>query len=320
MLPTPDLEAGPKPARPSEAPAAGSSHPAPVASPPPPPEIPSAVIDAGDEFAEVVIEAPQGWVAVDWEELARSRELLYFFAWRDVKVRYKQTVLGLSWAVLQPLTSMLIFTLVFGRYAGKLPGDVAYPIYVFAGLIPWAFFSNGLMASSQSLLNNQQLLAKIYFPRLFLPAATLGPFLVEMAVSLGLYAVILAVYRTLPSWHVIFLPVVIALLILAVVGLGCLLSALTVLYRDFRVIVPFVLQAMLFLSQVIIPLDHLPDPIRWLLAVNPMFGLVSAFRASVIGTPFDPIVLVISTASTLLVLAAGVAFFGRVERQFADIA
>jgi hypothetical protein len=165
------------------------------------------VIDAGDEFAEVVIEAPQGWVAVDWEELARSRELLYFFAWRDVKVRYKQTVLGLSWAVLQPLTSMLIFTLVFGRYAGKLPGDVAYPIYVFAGLIPWAFFSNGLMASSQSLLNNQQLLAKIYFPRLFLPAATLGPFLVEMAVSLGLYAVILAVYRTLPSWHVIFLPV-----------------------------------------------------------------------------------------------------------------
>jgi lipopolysaccharide transport system permease protein len=271
------------------------------------------------ELAETVIHPRTGWVAVDWNELIHGRELLYFFIWRDIKVRYKQTVIGIAWAVLQPLCTLLIFSFVFGRLAHVPSEDLPYPVFAFAGLIPWMFFSQGVSAAGQSLVNQQHLLSKIYFPRLFIPTAVVGAYLLDMMISFGLYAGILAIYGVTPSWQIILMPVLVALTIVATLGAGFALSALTAMYRDFRAIVPFLLQITMFLSPVIYPAYMIPNRFRLVAALNPMYGIIDAYRSSILGRPWNLDILAISTAASFALLTFGLFYFRKAERLVVDI-
>lgn len=269
---------------------------------------------------QLVIEPRRGWIPINWGEMYEFRELLYFLIWRDVKVRYKQTVLGVGWAVLQPVLAMLIFTVIFGRFA-KIPSDGApYAVFVYAGLLPWTFFSSGVSQGGLSLVSQQHLLTKVYLPRLFVPAASVGGALVDLAVSFGVYAVLLVAYGVAPTWGILCLPLLVLATILAALGLSFLLAALTVSYRDFRYVVPFMMQILMYLSPVVYSTSLIPERWQWLAALNPMSGIIDAFRAAILGSPLNPITLSISILSTLGLLVAGVAYFRSVERRFADIA
>ena len=235
-------------------------------------------------------------------------------------MRYKQTVLGPAWAILQPLILMLIFTFVFGRVAQIRPKGFDYPVFVFAGLIPWTLFSQGMSQSALSLINQQNLLTKVYFPRLFVPIAAACVFLVDLAISLVIYAVVLLYYRTVPSWTIIFLPPLVLLTLIATLAFGILISALTVFYRDFKHIVPFLTQIFMFITPVIYPADMLTRNYQWVLAFNPMFGIVSAYRWAILGLDWNFPILAISTASALGLFVFAVFYFRRTERRFADFA
>jgi lipopolysaccharide transport system permease protein len=269
---------------------------------------------------ELVIRPRPGWIAIDWKELWTSRELLGFLVWRDVKVRYKQAVLGVMWAVLQPLFTMLIFTAIFGKFA-KVPSDgVPYAAFVFAGLIPWTFFSNSVTQASQSLINQQSLLTKIYLPRILIPAASIGGALVDLAISFGIFAVILMYYGIVPGWGVLLVPVLLLVTVAATLGIGMALAAITVTYRDFRFVVPFMIQSWLYISPVIYPVSVIPKEWHWALAINPMSGLIEAYRSAFFGLPWDISSLCISVASSVVLLVFGLFYFRKTERRFADIA
>ena len=273
----------------------------------------------------LIIEPTHGWVRLNVKELVRHRELLYFLVWRDVKVRYKQTVLGVAWALLVPIFSMLIFTAIFGNFAGlknKLPPELiaAYPVYVYAGLLPWLFFSNAVSLGGQSLVNQQQLLTKIYFPRLYVPTATVCGGLVDMAISLVVFAGLMMWFGLYPSWRLIALPGAITLTIVASLGIAYLLSALTVSYRDFRFVIPFMVQAWQFLSPVVYPSSIVPERYRLLYALNPMAGAIEAFRWATLGVPCSWSTIAVSSLSSLLLFGLGVMYFRKTERRFADIA
>jgi homopolymeric O-antigen transport system permease protein len=276
--------------------------------------------EADPEFSEILIRPRAGWIAIDWKELIHFRELLYYLALRDLKIRYKQTSLGVAWAVLQPLFTMIIVTIIFGRFAGLPSEGVPYAVFVFAGLIPWTFFYNGVTTSGLSLVNQQQMLTKIYFPRLFVPTSAIGVFLVDLMISLVIYALILAFYRFVPSWQIVFLPPIVLLTILATLGLGYTLAASIVLYRDIRHTVPFFMQILMYVSPVIYPLSMLSPRYRRLLSLNPLCGIIGAYRSSILGTPWDLGELAISTATTVALFAFGLYYFRRTERYFADIA
>ena len=273
----------------------------------------------------LVIQRKTGWVGVDFPELWRFRELMYFLVWRDVKVRYKQTVLGVAWAVLVPVFSMVIFTVIFGNFAGlknELPAHLAaaYPVYVYAGLLPWLLFSNAISMGGLSLINQQQLLTKVYFPRLFVPTATVTGGLVDMAVSLVVFAGLMALYGLVPSVHILLLPLFIGLAWLASVGIAFALSALTVSYRDFRFVIPFLAQVWQYVSPVVYPTSMVPEKYHLIFALNPLVGIIEGFRSCVFGTPLPWRLVAVSTASTLALFVYGVAYFRKTERRFADIA
>jgi lipopolysaccharide transport system permease protein len=269
---------------------------------------------------EIVIRPRSGWMSIDWRELYQFRELLYFLAWRDVKVRYKQTVLGVAWAVLQPLFTMVIFTLIFGRIAGISSEGSPYPVFVFAALIPWTFFATGIGQAGTSLVSQQNLLSKIYFPRLFVPTAAVCANLVDLMITLGLYSCILLAYRIVPSWRVVYLPLLVGLTVILTLGLGYALAALTVLYRDIRHLIPFLVQILLYLSPVIYPPAVLPRSYRWVLSLNPMCGLIEGYRWAILGAPSDLASLGVAAVLSLGLFAFGLYYFRRTERHFADIA
>ena len=274
---------------------------------------------------ELVIEPRRGWIAINAREMWHHRELLFFLIWRDVKVRYKQTVLGVAWAVLVPVLSMLVFTVIFGNFAGlkdTLPAGLrnAYPVYVYAGLLPWLFFSNAISLGGLSLVNQQQLLTKIYFPRLFVPTATVGGGLVDMGISFCIFAGLMAVYGITPSMGIIFLLPLVSLTVVASLGIAFLLSALTVSYRDFKFVIPFLVQIWQFLSPVVYPSTIVPERYRWLLALNPLTGIVDGFRSALLGTPPPWLSVGISSLSTVALFTLGLLYFRNAERRFADIA
>ena len=280
---------------------------------------------AGDrpptEFHELVIRPRSGWMPIDWEEMWAYHELLWFLVWRDISVRYKQTILGSAWAILQPLMLMTIFTVVFGRFAKFDSEGLPYPVFVFAGLIPWTMFSQGFPQAALSLINQQNLLTKVYFPRIFVPVAAALVFVVDMVFSLGIYAVILLYYRIAPSWTIIFLPVLILLTLIATLSVGLTLAALTVFYRDFKNIVPFLTQIFMYVTPVIYPAKLITRPLyRWILSLNPMFGLVTAYRSAILGLEWDVGSLVISVASGVSLFIFSVFYFRKTERRFADFA
>jgi lipopolysaccharide transport system permease protein len=277
-------------------------------------------VDPDTAYAETVIRPRSGWVGINWQEMVAQRELLIFLIWRDVSVRYKQTILGSAWAVLQPLLMMLIFTLVFGRFVDKGTPEISvpYPVFIFAGLIPWTLFSQGYAQAALSLASHQHLLSKVYFPRLFIPIAAASVYLVDLAYSLGIYALILLYYRITPSWTIVFLPLLVGLTLIATLSLGIMLSALTVFYRDIRHVVPFLTQILLFVTPVIYPLSALPERFHYLLALNPMFGIVVAYRTAIFGGSWHWPVFAISSTSAIVSFLFAIFYFRRTERQFAD--
>jgi lipopolysaccharide transport system permease protein len=268
---------------------------------------------------ELVIEAGRSEEHY-WRDLWRYRELMGFLAWRDVRVRYKQAVLGIAWALLQPVVTTVIFVFVFGRLARMPDGGVPYPLVVLAGLLPWQLFSSALTGSSGSLVSNASLISKVYFPRLIVPLSSLGVALIDFAVVLGLFVAAACWYGHWPTWHWLMLPVFIALTVAAAFGLGLWLTALTVKYRDFKFIVPFLLQVGIFVSPVGYRTDFFPNW-RQLLSLNPLTGIIDGFRWCLLGGthPLSLWSLATSVGLIGLTIATGLWFFRRTERRFADV-
>lgn len=255
-----------------------------------------------------------------WADLWRFRELFYFLAWRDILVRYKQTVIGIAWAVVRPLLTMAVLTIVFGRIAGLPAEGVPYALLVFSAVLPWQFFANALAESSSSLVGNANLISKIYFPRMIVPASSVIVSLVDFVISAALLGVLFVWYQFLPTWRIATLPVFTLLAFVAALGPGLLVTALNVKYRDFRYIIPFIVQFGLYLSPVGFSSAVVPEAWRWLYYLNPIVGVIDGFRWAICGTPFPyaPGLGLSITASAVL-LCLGVAYFRRMERTFADV-
>jgi len=254
-----------------------------------------------------------------WHDVWRYRELFWFLAWRDILVRYKQTVLGIAWALLQPFLTMLVFVVVFGRIA-KLPSHgVPYPVLVFAALLPWQFFSRALSESSTSLITNTNLISKIYFPRLIVPAGSVVVSLVDFLISFALLAAIMAWYQFWPGIRMLALVGLVPVAVLAAIGPGLLISALNVRYRDFRYIVPFIVQLGVYISPVGFSSDVIPERWRLIYSLNPLVGVIDGFRWAITGASVYAPSLVISAAAIIVMLVLGVWYFRRTERTFADI-
>ena len=269
---------------------------------------------------ETVIRPPRGWQVVNVGELWRHRELLFFLAWRDVKVRYKQTALGVAWAVLQPLMMMAVFTVFFGRLAGLPSGDLPYPLFAFAGLLPWTFFATALASSGNSVVASERLITKIYFPRLTVPFAAVGAAAVDFAIACGLLLVLMLGYGVLPGWSVLLAPVVFLFLALGAAGFGTLLAALNVKYRDFRYVIPFMVQFWMFATPTVYMQPPADDGSLYaLLNLNPLTGLVATFRAACLGTPVPWVQFGLSAAFVTAVFVAGCLYFRKAEAEFADL-
>jgi lipopolysaccharide transport system permease protein len=269
----------------------------------------------------VTIDSNKSWglSTLNLGEVWAYRELLYFLTWRDIKIRYKQTALGVAWAILQPLFTMLVFTLFFGNLAGMKSDDTPYPIFAYAGLLPWTFFSNAITNSGNSLVGSAHLITKVYFPRMIIPAASVAAGLVDLAVASLLLVVLMIYYRVPVSWNLLMFPVVLMLTTLLAIAMGMWLSALNVKYRDVRFALPFMVQLWLFLSPVIYPPSFVPEKVRWILSLNPMTGMIEGFRSSLLGRPFNWSALAVSAVITLVLLIYSSYTFHRMERSFADI-
>jgi lipopolysaccharide transport system permease protein len=267
------------------------------------------------------IERKPGWQVIDLGELWRYRELLYFLTLRDIKVRYKQTILGAAWAILQPLATMLVFSLFFGRVAGNPASGVPYPLFVLGGLVPWMFFSNAIALAGQSVVGNQNLVTKIYFPRLMIPMGAVAAGLVDLAVSFAMLVILMLWFGMTPGWSFALVPFFTLGLVVAALGVGTLLSALTVAYRDFRYAVPFLVQFWMFATPCIYmqtTVSSNPALIR-LLPLNPAYGLIANLRSAMLGGPLDFYSLAVSSLVSIVLLVVGCLYFRRVERDFADI-
>ena len=267
------------------------------------------------------LQPSRGWVSLRLNELWQYRELLYFLTWRDIKVRYKQTVLGAAWAVIQPFMTMVVFSLFFGRLANMPSYNIPYPIFSFAALVPWTFFATGLAASSNSLVGSSNLLKKVYFPRLTIPIATVLSgsidFLIAFVVLLGM----MLFYRITPTANVIFLPYFVLLAFITSFGVGLWLSAMNVQFRDVRYIVPFITQFWLFATPIAYPSSLIEnETLRTIYGINPMTGVVEGFRWALLGVDTAPgPILIVSSAAAILLMVSGLFYFRRMEKTFADV-
>jgi len=263
---------------------------------------------------------PSRWWKLPIQELWAYRELLYFFVWRDIKIRYKQTAIGAAWAVLQPLLTMLIFTLFFGRLAHIPSEGLPYPVFSYSGLLPWMYFAAALQASTNTIVENQRLITKVYFPRLVLPISSVVSGLVDFGISFLMFVVIMAYYRMHPVWAMLWLPAFLVLALLTALGVGLWLSALNAIYRDVRYVLPFMVQFWLFASPVVYPASLMPAKWRWVYALNPMTGVIEGFRWALVGHGAPPIrLLLVSTGVVLAVLISGLAYFQKMETTVADV-
>lgn len=268
----------------------------------------------------VLIKPSKAWVSLNLRSLWEYRELLYFLTWRDIKVRYKQTVLGAAWAILQPFLTMVIFSVFFGRLV-KVPSDgIPYPLFAFTALVPWTFFANGLNQSSNSLIASANLLKKVYFPRLAIPVATVLAGVVDFVLAFVVLLLLMAYYRVAPTINIIWTPLLLALAFVTSLGVGLWMSALNVKYRDVRYVVPFLVQIWLFTTPVAYPSSLLSEPWRTVYGLNPMVGVVEGFRWALLGanTAPGPMVLV-SAVAAVLILVSGAFYFRHMEKIFADV-
>lgn len=269
---------------------------------------------------EVVIQPPAGWVPVNLHEVWEHRELLYFLTWRDIKVRYKQTMIGAAWAIIQPFFMMVVFSLFFGHLA-KIPSDgIPYPVFVYCALLPWQLFAHALGESSNSLVANERLITKVYFPRLVIPIAAVCGGLVDFAISFVVLLGLMAYYGVVPGVAIVTLPLFVLLAVLTALAIGLWLSALNVQYRDVRYTLGFLTQVWLFATPVAYPSSLVPAPWRSVYGLNPMAGVVEGFRWALLGRAESPgILLGVSAAVVLLVLVGGLHYFTRMEEAFADL-
>jgi lipopolysaccharide transport system permease protein len=272
------------------------------------------------EVPVTVIEPSRGWVSLRLRALWRSRELLYFLIWRDVKVRYKQTLLGAAWAILQPLLTMVVFSIFFGKLA-RMPSDgVPYPLFAYVALVPWTFFANGLILSSGSLVSNQTLLRKVYFPRLVIPISAVASGLIDFGIAFVVLLGLAARYGVTPTSHMLWLPALVLLALVTALGVGLWFSALNVLYRDIQYVVPFLVQVWLYATPIVYPSSLVPERWRTLYAINPMVGVVEGFRWALLGTGTAPgPMMLVSSAAAVAILIAGLFFFRRMEKSFSDM-
>jgi lipopolysaccharide transport system permease protein len=266
------------------------------------------------------LEPPGSWQLLNLAELWEYRELLFFFVWRDVKVRYKQTVLGAAWAVIQPLTTTFAFTILFGRFGGMAKQvEGPYALHVFVAMLPWTFFSNAVALASNSLVGSSHLISKVYFPRILIPAAAIASGLVDFAISFVVLLIMMAAYGVAPTAAMLTLPLFLFGTIVSAMGAGILFAALIVTYRDVRYIMTFVMQLWLFGTPVLYTLDIIPARWHGWYALNPMVGMIAGFRASVLGGPFPAGVIFISSVSAAVLFAVGIRYFLQMERRFADV-
>lgn len=268
----------------------------------------------------LVIQATRGWRSIDLRELWAYRELLLIFAWRDLKVRYRQTLFGALWVMGQPLVSMLIFTLLFGRVAKlSVSTAVPYPVFVLAGLLIWNFVAGAISHVGNSLLGASYLISKAYFPRLVVPLSNIVTNLVDFGVAALLLVPVMLWYRVIPGPEILLAPLVVLLATLFALGVGLWIAALNIEYRDIRIVIPWVLQIAMYVTPVVYPLSALPERYRLVATLNPMSGIVESFRATLFGTPVPAVPLLWSVVASLLLVFSGAFYFRRVERRFADV-
>lgn len=307
------------------------------------------VVAAEREYEENIIRPKKGWIGIDWRELISHRELLFFLIWRDVKVKYKQAMFGAAWAIVVPLASVLIYTIIgkFAGFANRVVGDTPYPVYIYAGLLPWLFLQTAINGGGLSLVNNQSLLSKIYLPRLFIPTAMIGSACVDFLMSGIIFTLMVAYYviqtggAFVPSWQVVFVPFLFVLMMVGALGTAYLLSALTVMFRDLRFIIPFITQLGIWLTAVVYPqtiftvaekdasgqivrdaagqVVYAADYRDWL-ALNPFAGIIQGYRSAILGEPWQWTQLAGSIVLCSILFVVGLFYFKRVERRFADIA
>lgn len=267
-----------------------------------------------------IIEPARGPFNLPWRELWKFRELLYFLVWRDLKVRYKQSLLGIGWVILQPLLTMLIFTVFFNRLLGVGSGSsLPYPVVTYAALLPWTYFAFSVTRSSTSLVANSHLVSKVYFPRLMIPLSYVLPGLADFSVSFVLLLILMAIYRITPGVEIILLPFALLLAMVTALGVSIWLSALHVRYRDVQYIVPFMVQVWMYATPIIYPITAIPVAWRWLYSLNPMVGVVQYFRRVLLGDPSFGGINWISVVIALVILASGLIYFRATERSFADV-
>lgn len=275
---------------------------------------------ASAETPTLVIQPTRGWRAVNLRELWDYRELLYIFAWRDLKVRYRQTVLGAAWAMGQPLIAMALFTLVFNRIAKlNASGGVPYPLFVLSGVLLWNFVSAAILQAGNSLIGSSYLISKVYFPRLVVPISNVAVNVADLLVAALLLIPMMIWYRVTPSWTILLAPAIVLVAMLFALGIGLWVAALNVEYRDIRIVVPFILQLAMYATPVVYPLDRVPARFRLLLLANPATGIIESFRNSLLGLPIPTDLLLWSAAFSLIAFASGAFYFRRMERLFADI-
>ena len=267
----------------------------------------------------VIIEPKRGLMLLNLRDLWNYRDLLYILIERDIKVRYKQTILGAAWAVIQPLLTMLIFSLFFGKITAVPSDGLPYPIFAYAGLLPWTFFSNAITNSGNSLVTNSNLITKVYFPRIIVPIAAAAGSLLDFVIAFGTLILLMFYYKIGLSINILLLPVLIVLISLLAMGIGMWMSALNVKYRDVRHALPFIIQLGLFVTPIIYPLSIVPEKWHPVMALNPLTGLIEAFRDACFGRPFDWVNLGISTAATVGIVIFTTYTFRKMERSFADV-
>jgi lipopolysaccharide transport system permease protein len=268
----------------------------------------------------LVVLRPTGrWAALDLRGLWAHRELLYFLTWRDVKVRYKQTLLGAVWAIIQPLFAMVIFAFFFGRLA-QMPSDgIPYPLFAYTGLLPWTFFASALASSGNSLISNANLITKVYFPRVIIPSAAVAANLVDFAIAFVILLVLIGYYGVVPTASVVLLPLLLLLTTLLALGVGMWMSALNVKYRDIRYALPLLIQLWMFASPIIYPASLMPQRWRWVLALNPMTGIIEGYRSALLARPVDWLSLWLSTVLVVVIYVIAAFHFRSMEKDFADV-
>ena len=268
-----------------------------------------------------IIEPTPGWRAVDFNEIYRYRDMLRFLTWRSIKVLYAQSAIGIGWAVIQPIFSMIIFTVVFGWFAKIDSNGVPYSLFSLAALVPWTYFSNAILEAGNSLVSQSQMLTKVYFPRLILPLSGVLAKLVDFGIAMLMLVCLMAFYGFAPTWNILFLPVLILIMVASALGIGLWLTAMAIQYRDIKHALNFVVQLAMYASPVIYSANIIPEQYRYIYAINPMVGVIEGFRSALLGSgPMPWNLVLVGVLSTTLILVSGLFYFRRQERIFSDVA